>query len=324
LEGAGECFIAEHGTNRLLIVRDETGQIRCFRNVCRHRGSLIKTDPNDCQRSGVRLQCPYHGWTYDRTGALVSAPNMTDVPGFDHDQFALHQLECRTGCGFVFVRLSPDPGNFDEFFAPLMASLKPWPIENLITVRRMDYAVEANWKLIFQNYSECYHCPTVHPALNRLTPYLGSKNEFSEGAILGGPMQLADDCRSMSTDGRAVGHIFPQLNEEIRRCVAYYTVFPTMFISTHPDYVMIHRLVPRDVDQTEVICEFLFSRESVEDPEFDPAPAVEFWDQTNRQDWRVCESTQRGMSSDGYSPGPYSNLESIVAAFDRFYLDMMG
>ena len=132
-------------------------------------------------------------------------------------------------------------------------------------------------------------------------------------------MQLAADCQSMTTDGKAAGKIFDQLNDQRRQSVAYYTVFPTMFVSPHPDYVLVHRLIPVAPDRTQVICEFLFTDESVNSPDLNLVGAVEFWDLTNRQDWEVCEFTQKGMSSVGYKPGPYSELESIVAAFDAYY-----
>ena len=244
---------------------------------------------------------------------------MDSVSSFDKSDFSLHELDCRELSGFVFVRLGKTGVDFDSFFEPLVESLKPWPIAELQIARKINYDVNANWKLIFQNYSECYHCPIVHPALNRLTPYKGSSNDFSAGPILGGPMQLADDCQSMTTDGKAAGKIFKQLDEHRRQSVAYYTVFPTMFVSPHPDYVLVHRLIPIAPDRTQVICEFLFSEESINSPESNLDGAVEFWDLTNRQDWEVCELTQKGMSSVGYQPGPYSDLESIVAAFDAYY-----
>jgi Rieske 2Fe-2S family protein len=161
----------------------------------------------------------------------------------------------------------------------------------------------------------------VHPALNRLTPYKQSSNDLVEGPILGGPMNLADDCQTMSSDGQFVGRYLPNLNAHQRRIVFYYTVFPSLFISLHPDFVMLHYLRRANFDQTLVTCQFLFHPDSTRQMAFDPQRAIEFWDQTNRQDWHVCELTQRGMSDPGYRPGPYSNLESMLAAFDRHYFE---
>ena len=321
LERPGRLFTVQLVDSNLLVVADGD-EIRCFHNVCRHRGSLLVHEDSECGRIGSRIQCPYHAWTYSRSGELVAAPNMEEG-SFDFSEHGLKPVACRVALGFVWVRLGQSGVDFDDFFRPLIAQVEPWSLDDLMVVRRIEYVVRANWKLLFQNYSECYHCPGVHPALNRLTPFLGSSNELSEGPILGGPMRLADDCQSMSADGCAVGKFLPGLDRQQLRSVVYYTVFPSTFISLHPDYVLIHRIQPVSERETKVSCEFLFSTESIHSNTFDPGPAVTFWDQTNLQDWQVCELTQQGMSADGYEPGPYSGLESIVAAFDRYYLSQI-
>jgi Rieske 2Fe-2S family protein len=160
--------------------------------------------------------------------------------------------------------------------------------------------------------------------LNQLTPFRDSTNDLTEGAILGGPMSLAQDCQSMSSDGKLAGLLLPSLNSQQTRAVYYFTIFPSMFLSLHPDYVLIHRLERISLQQTRVVCQFLFHPDSMNDSAFDPSRAIEFWDSTNRQDWHVCELTQVGMSNRGYVPGPYSDLESIVAAFDRHYLSALS
>jgi Rieske 2Fe-2S family protein len=160
----------------------------------------------------------------------------------------------------------------------------------------------------------------VHPALNALTPYQASDNDFTSGPILGGPMYLADGVESMTRTSCHIAAPRPRLDSRQRRSVYYYTVFPSFFLSLHPDYVMIHRLQPVAVDRTLVHCDFFCHPDEVARPSFDPAPAVEFWDLTNRQDWHVCELVQQGAVSREFRPGPYAELESVVAAFDRHYL----
>jgi Rieske 2Fe-2S family protein len=142
--------------------------------------------------------------------------------------------------------------------------------------------------------------------------------------FLGGPMRFAEGVESNSESGRACGVPFAGLDPHERRRVYYYSLFPTMFLSPHPDYVLVHRIERLGVAQTRVVCELLFPPEAVARPDFDPTPAVNFWDETNRQDWRVCELSQQGVSSAAYAPGPFSNLESIVAAFDAHYLQVLG
>ena len=304
-----------------LLVALDGANVRVFRNFCRHRGSQLVT-PENCQSLGQRIQCPYHAWTYQRDGKLVAAPNMEDVEGFNADDFGLIEVPSEVVGGFIWIHLSvPESAKLtaQQFLAPIANQFKGWSMDELVVVKSICYQVNANWKLIFQNYNECYHCPTVHPILNRLTPYKDADNEFLAGPILGGPMQLSNGTETMSMDGALVGEPLPNLSDRQRREVNYYTVFPSMFLSTHPDYVLVHRIKRLSMNTTSVVCDFLFHGDVVREG-FDPSRAVEFWDMTNRQDWEVCELAQAGMHDPGYTPGPYSNLESVVAAFDAHYL----
>lgn len=247
---------------------------------------------------------------------------MADVEGFDRNQWGLKPAYTRVDQGLVFISPEPPDAATNESWNALSRLLQPWNIGQLIRGRRLEYQVAANWKIIFENYSECYHCPLVHPTLNRLTPYSESSNCFDAGGVLGGPMRLAAGISTMSMDGQPVGSPLPGLNSDQQRLVYYFTVFPNCFVSLHPDYVMIHRLQPQSPGMTTVQCDFFVSPD-VDSSADGLSSAVEFWDQTNRQDWEVCERVQRGASSPSYQPGPMSNLESIVAAFDRHYLSVL-
>ena len=222
--------------------------------------------------------------------------------------------------GNIFVNLAPDPIPFNTFFAPLLGKFDAWQLASLTVGHQIVYDVTANWKIIFHNYSECYHCPTIHPRLNELTPFRNSHNDLEEGPILGGPMQmsLADGSMTMS------GHICAPILQESHGLVHYYTIMPTIFLSIFPDYVVIHQLRPISPTQTQIICEWLFAPDAQADPNFNPQDAIDFWNMTNKQDWHVCELTQKGVQSKAYTPGPYSELESMLAAFDRAYLHVMN
>lgn len=306
----------------LLLVRDHDGSARCFYNVCRHRGTQLCT--KDESQFSKSIVCPYHSWSYDLTGRLVSAPNMDQVDGFDPDHWGLRPVRIAECQGFLLVNFATDPRPPETALGPLVGRLSDWSVSELVLAHRLRYEVVCNWKLLFQNYNECYHCPRVHPSLNAISSYDTAANDYDEGAVLGGPMVLADRVASMTNDGSACGQILPNLSEQDRRRVYYFSVFPTMFVSPHPDFVMTHRLGRIAPDRTRIVCDFLFLPEDIDRGDFDPSPAVEFWDQTNRQDWHVCELSQRGVSSRGYEPGPYSNLECTLAAFDRHYLQVMG
>lgn len=318
----GSYFVRQLEGESLLVLRDQAGGLQAFYNLCRHRGTRL------CQQSEGKfsrsIQCPYHAWTYDLQGRLTGAPNMKGVQGFEASDYPLISVAVQEWEGFIFLNLSAHPPPLSESLAAIWSKFKDWGLERLQAVRRIEYQVEANWKLIFQNYSECYHCPTVHPLLNQLTPYRNSSNDLEEGPILGGPMSLGGKGSSLTLDGRACAPALGTLSDRDQSLVYYYTIFPNMLLSLHPDYVLLHRLERLQPSVTRIVCEWLFDPQAINQPGFDPSPAVEFWDRTNRQDWQVCELSQLGVASRAYQPGPYADLESVLAAFDREYLASMA
>lgn len=187
---------------------------------------------------------------------------------------------------------------------------------------RIEYDVATNWKLVVQNYNECLHCPTLHPALNKLSHYLSGENEPLRPTYMGGRMDLRPGVDTLTMDGKCSRQFLPGLSGDDVRRVYYYAIFPNMLLSLHPDYMMVHTLWPIAPDRTINICEWHFHPAELARPDFSPADAVEFWDVTNRQDWHVCELSQAGISSRAYTPGPYSNREDLLHAFDRFILDV--
>jgi glycine betaine catabolism A len=303
----------------VLVVRGSDGELRSFYNVCRHRGARLCTEAGRGQGS---IRCPYHAWTYALDGRLIGAPNMAEVAGFDRGDYPLKPVATAVWEGFVFINLAPEPVPFATAFAPIYAKIGAWQVGRLALAYTQSYEVAANWKLLFQNYSECYHCPIIHPALNAVTPFRGASNDLESGEFLGGPMQIADAEGSMTESGRACGPALVSGPE--RQLVYYYTLFPSMFLSLHPDYVLVHRIDPVAIDRTRVHCEWLFDPGYRSHAGSDPQQAVEFWDRVNREDWRVCELSQQGVRSRAYTPGPYAELESVTAAFDRAYLEALG
>jgi len=183
--------------------------------------------------------------------------------------------------------------------------------------------VRANWKLLFENYSECYHCPLVHPTLAKLTPYDAAENDLFEGPFLGGFMPITKG-HSLTMSGNACALPVGYIEGEDHHRVFYYSIFPNMLLSLHPDYVMVHQVWPHSSERTFILCDWFFHPDAFGRPDFRPDDAIEFWDMTNKQDWRVCELSQQGIASRTYQPGPYSPRESIPAAWDREYLRVLG
>ncbi len=318
LPSVGDYTLLSIAGESLILVRGKDSKLRAFYNVCRHRGTRLCEAASGHFAGGI--QCPYHAWTYGLDGALLGAPHMADVPWFDK---AEHPLACASLAeweGFVFVNLAERPRPIEEVLRPVLGRFAPWRLPALRAARSIDYDVRANWKLIFQNFSECYHCPPVHPALARLSHYRSGANNLRDGGILGGYMLINEKGGSLTMSGRTCGAPLGDLPEDERQRVYYYSFFPSSFLTIQPDFVMATRLSPVAVDRTRVTCEWLFAEESLESPQWNPSDGVAIWDETNRQDWHMCELAQQGVASRAYRPGPYSKEESLLAAFDREYL----
>jgi len=305
----GDYFLRDVACDSVIVTRGADEMIRAFHNVCRHRGTRLCSEAEG--KFAGRIQCPYHGWTYGLDGRLVGAPNMGE--GFAREDYPLHDAPAAVWDGHVFVNLGgPSHLALAEQLGALPEKFAAWGMADLRLGRRIFYEFRANWKLIVANYNECLHCPLVHPALNRLTDYLGADNEALSRHYIGGAMGFREGVETMNFDGLRRRAYLPGLDQMQRWQVYYYAVYPNFLLSLHPDYVMVHTLWPRAVDRTEIVCEWFFhpGEERFDD-------AVEFWDLTNRQDWRICELSQAGIGSRAYTPGPYSPREELLAAFDR-------
>jgi Rieske 2Fe-2S family protein len=318
----GDFRLVEVAGESLIVLRDQQGGLRALYNVCRHRGTRL------CEAAQGRLsetlQCPYHAWTYTLDGRLIGAPHMSDVPGFTKSDHSLHRAGIGEWEGFVFVSLADHPPPLAEVFAPVGERFRRFNLAALRTARRIEYPVRANWKLILENYSECLHCPTIHPELSTKLPYTTGANDLVEGPFLGGYMEIRAPHQSATLSGRACALPLGELTAEDRRRAFYYTLFPAMMLSLHPDYAVSYTVWPQDPTLSVVVCEWLVHPDAPGAPGYNIADAEEFWDRTNRQDWRICERSQLGIASRKYTPGPYSPRESMPAAWDREYLRQLG
>ena len=321
IPNSGDYFLANMFDESLIVVRGADDKVRALYNVCRHRGTRMCEDAAG-KFSGA-IQCPYHAWTYGLDGRLMAARNMQSTPGFEKAEWPLAQAPLAQWEGFLFVSLAADPEPFEKAFAPLLGRFAKWNIAGLRAAKRIDYELRCNWKLVAQNYSECYHCPVIHPQLDKLSPWDSGRNDLGAGPFLGGFMTLRNPGGSMTLSGHTARPPVGDVDGEELDRIYYYSIFPSMLLSLHPDYVMAHRLVPLDVDRVHVECVWLFDPATMERTDFDPSDAVGFWDMTNRQDWKVCELSQAGIESRAYVSGPYSSNEGILQAFDKHYLSVI-
>jgi glycine betaine catabolism A len=346
IAAAGDYIVQPVIGESLIVIRDKSGEIHGFFNVCRHRGTrLIEHRASEALTGRcTAIQCPYHAWTYGLDGRLIGAPHMDDVPGFDKADYSLHRVNVGLWEGFIFVNLVPkgdgslseenSPAerrhrSLEDWFAPLKGKFSHWNMSILRPVKRVEYDVGANWKLMFENYSECYHCPGVHPQLQKVSPYDSAENDLREGPFLGGFMKI-NPGKSLTMSGNACALGITdkeEAGEEERGTrVFYYSIFPNMLLSMHPEYVMVHQLWPQSPERTLIVCDWLFHPDAARAGQavYNPDDAIEFWDTTNKQDWHVCELSQQGIASRAYTPGPYSSRESIPAAWDKEYLRHMS
>ncbi|MBA3414993.1 MAG: aromatic ring-hydroxylating dioxygenase subunit alpha [Chloroflexia bacterium] len=315
----GQFFLTTVAGESLVVVRGNDGELRAFFNVCRHRGATLVEDA--CGTT-PRFQCPYHAWIFDLEGRLKTPRHTELLEGFDPAEWGL--VPCRLGTwqGTVYLDLSNEAPPLTEFLGDLVPGLARFDLGSLRRTRRIDYDVAANWKAIIENYLECYHCPGVHPQLNKITPYnLGAYLPWS-GPFSGSYMEVLPEYETLSLTGDAAGRpMIPGMLAEDEHRVYYFGMWPNQLLSLHPDYLMLHWLTPLETGRTLVRCEWYFDPTEMAKPDFDPSDAIDFWDMTNRQDWHVCELQQRGTKSRAYTPGRYSAIESSVQGFDLMVAD---
>ena len=310
LGAPGDQVGVQAGRQSVLLVRGDDGVLRAFHNVCRHRGHELLSVGEHRRQRGIR--CPYHAWVFGLEGDLRATPR------FDRevtkDEHPLIEAPLTSWHGWLFLNVSGDAQPFDEWIGNAGIGVDDYAPERLVLGARHEYELRANWKIVVDNYHECYHCTEIHPELCRVTPPDSdvAYPERSNGVWVGGPMELLDHAVTMSLTGESLGVPIPGLPAGLERRVGYLALYPNLLISPHPDYVMTHRLVPLASDRTWIECAWYFPQEAFATPRFSPDYASEFWDVTNREDWTACESVQRNVTSPGYRPGPFSYWESGV------------
>jgi Rieske 2Fe-2S family protein len=297
--------------------------LRAFHNVCRHRGSTLVDAPEAGDTGSiVRFQCPYHAWIYDLEGRLKQPRHTELLEDFDPAAWGLVPVRVESWQGIVYVDLSGSAEPLVDFLGSITTEFARFDLAALRRVRRIDYDVKANWKAIVENYQECYHCPGVHPQLNRITPYTSGRYLESSGAGMNSYMEVLPQFETLSMTGAADGRgPMPGMTDEDDHRIYYSAVWPNLLFSLHPDYLMLHWVTPLEPGRTLVRCEWYFDPAEMAKADFNPDDAIEFWDLTNRQDWHVCELQQRGTKSRAYNAGRYAGMESSVHGFDVMVAD---
>jgi phenylpropionate dioxygenase-like ring-hydroxylating dioxygenase large terminal subunit len=325
IPSTGDYKLLQTGDESIIVVRDKSGGINALFNVCRHRGTQLCTHSKGNFKT-KSIQCPYHAWTYALDGKLLSAPLMKEGSGFTKDECALHQAHVHIWEGFIFISLAENPEPFEVQMEALIGKFSDWKMGELRIARHIKYELNCNWKLILQNYQECYHCPLVHPLLSKLTPVRSAQHDYSKGAVIGGYMDLSKVRGSMTMDGEAAGPPLGDVSGVDLQRIYYYSVFPNMLLTPHPDFVMFHHITPLGPEKIINDCYWLFHPDVINDERAQEGinSAMEFWDLTNKEDWKVCEQMQTGTKSNRFTRGYYSGHEDILYTLDLELLKALG
>jgi glycine betaine catabolism A len=336
---AREEELAEAGAYRVidvlgesvLIVRNREGALRAFYNVCRHRGSRLCREPGANARGaapggvtgGRGIVCPYHNWTYDLDGRLVAAPHLRNLSASDKEALSLHPVGVDTWGGFIFVNLTPrGASSLATQLAEIPGRIRNYPLRELRVGRTIEYSVAANWKVICENYNECYHCGPVHPELCAVVPAFREGGGGSLDWMRGVPHRAG--AYTFTASGTTARRPFPGLSADEQERHKGELCYPNLFISLACDHAAVFILRPRSAERTDITCHFLFEVYEMDKPDFDPADAVGFWDIVNRQDWDICESVQQGMSARVHEFGYYAPMEDFALDIRRYVRERVG
>jgi glycine betaine catabolism A len=326
----GDHLVCDVVGESVLVTRTRSGELAAYINLCRHRGSRLtdapgkptKADLGPSGRFAGSIQCPYHAWTYSFDGRLRAAPFLDESDGLRKEDLPLHHVGVETWGGFIWVHLDPGPaGPLTGQFQEAETYLANYPMTELQTAVRIVYPVAANWKAIVENYNECYHCGPVHPELVELVPAFrqrgGSDLDWAEG------IPHRDGAWTFTASGTTTRDPFPGLSAEEKQRHKGQLIYPNLMLSLSADHVAAFTLWPHGPESTTVVCDFLFHPDEMAKAEFDPSDAVDFWDMVNRQDWKVCESVQKGMRSRRFTTGFYAPMEDYSSDIRRYIDGLM-
>lgn len=289
----GDYFCCECAGEPMIVARGEDSVLRAFSNVCRHRASLIAEGKGNCRT----LRCPYHGWTYRLDGRLHGAPEFEGVAGWRREEVELPGAEVECWGPFVFVRLSGDGPALMEYLGDIPQRIAAFgcDLHGLHFHARKDYDIACNWKVYVDNYLEGYHVPAAHPGLLRELDYRRYR---------------VDTHRYYSSH---YAPLRPAAGEEGRRYelaedagALYYWLFPNFMLNVYPDNLSSNIILPLGHDRTVTIFEWFFPPEHRDADSEAVRRTLEFSEEIQQEDIRICESVQRGLQSRSYSQGRFS------------------
>lgn len=314
------------GAAQVIVVRDEGGQLAAWHNSCPHRGSELCR--GDEEPVGKLIRCPYHAFAFAAAdGRLVSTGHAVPTTDFDRSAHGLRPVAQRVWNGFLFLNLSTAPGPLWSDVG--LDTLANWPMEGLITGHRWEIDIACNWKAFWENYSECLHCPGIHPELCDMVPIYG-RGIMGQAEALGWTPEeatrpnLRQGAESWTVGGAACGPVFPGLTDGERQAGhSFVTLWPSAYITAHVDYVRLVRIVPMGPEVTRLIAEWYFPAETLAQPGFDAGKVAAFAKIVIGQDGAASEMNQRGMRSPSFKAARLMPEEYEIHRFQQWVLAEM-
>jgi phenylpropionate dioxygenase-like ring-hydroxylating dioxygenase large terminal subunit len=346
----GEYMVVELGSESVIVVRAPTGEVRALLNVCRHRGSRVCSGRAG-KAPAARFTCPYHAWTYDLDGNLLTARQMPE--SFTHTGMGLKSLPVRIVEGLIFTTFAEKPLDFAPAEDALVRSAGVYGWSHAKVAHSELYSIDANWKLAVENYMECYHCQPAHPEFSKRHVYArpAEMNEEIEHAarrraeVLGvavpdidrygcaaGPgtesnavmrSALHEGLLSAAADGQSLGRLMGAYSASDGNST-YFDIGPVSDFLAYPDHGVIYRFIPRTVDRTEMEVLWLVDESAVEGEDYDVERLTWLWKTTSAEDKKIVEMNQAGINSRFFEPGPYSIQETYTERFVAWYLQELS
>jgi len=306
------------GDAPVILCRDADGALSAFHNTCRHRGAELCREA--VEPMGKLIRCPYHAWAFAAAdGRLVSTAHAQPTADFDRAAHGLFPVSVRVWAGFVFLNTAAQPGPLQADMP--LETLDNWPMAGLVTGHRSERLLECNWKGFWENYSECLHCPGIHPELCDMVPVYGrgimGANEAPDWTP-DMPVQpnLKPGAQSWTLSGAPCGPVFTGLTQGERDAgYTFVTLWPSVFVVAHVDYVRAVRLEPVNATQTRLIAEWYFPPETLAQPGFDAAKVAGFAQIVLDQDGDAAEMNQRGLTSPAFQRATLMPEEYEIARF---------
>jgi choline monooxygenase len=318
LAKTGEYFTADLVGVPLIVVRGADGALKAFVNSCRHRGSRLLSGEGSCGRA---IKCPYHSWVYGLDGRLMATPGMEGIDGFRSSDYGLRLVRLETWDGFVFVNFDDSAPSLAEYLGELPDRLSCYRLGDMVQVRRKEYRVASNWKLLTENSMEEYHTATVHRGS------IGSQTltyEAGRGAWEAGHLRSDKSVATLPGDVGGFPHI-PTLTGKAAAGTYFILVYPCTTLALAQDCAMWLELYPEGPAQTRVIVGSAFPRSTVERPDFTTVVEKYYhrWDKSIPEDNWISEQQQLGLSSPLSATGRVSRLEPVVHKLANWLLDRL-